>query len=71
MFSGKFKLKMSKTTQQLTFIQTPTHKQRNMEQKPYIMKTSITVINIPESRSMEISIKRPTCAYRVTSEFSV
>ena len=31
------------------------------------MKTSITVINIPES--MEISIEGPTYAYRVTSEY--
>ena len=31
------------------------------------MKTSITVINIPES--MEISIKGPTYAYKVTSEY--
>ena len=61
---------MSQTTQQITFIQTPTHNPRKMEQKPYtcnIMKTSITVINIPGS--MEISIKGPTYAYRVTSEY--
>ena len=31
------------------------------------MNTSITVRNIPES--MEISIKTPTYAYRVTSEY--
>ena len=31
------------------------------------MKTSITVINIPES--MKLSIKGPTYTYRVTSEY--
>ena len=65
LFTVKFKLNMS--TQQITYIQTPTHNPRSMEQKPYnIMKISITVISVPES--MKISIKRPTFAYRVTSE---
>ena len=47
-----------------TFIQ---HIPQSMEQKPYnIIKTS-TIINIPES--MEISSKGPKHAYRVTSEY--
>ena len=49
---------MFQTTEQFTFIQTPIHISANIETKPYnIIKTSNSVINIPES--MEISIKGP------------
>ena len=61
---------MSLTTQQITFIlfkyQYITHESCN-KKKYNIMKTSVTVINIPEC--MEISIKGPPYAYRVTSEY--